>query len=131
VAEACADDPWLRDHPATVTWWGGQFASGRLPAGHPLRDLVRDAHADAVGGPQVREHGAPYGSDLRLYSAEGIPTLQFGPGDVRIAHSSREHVLVPEIVQVTRTLVLAVLRAVGTSRRDQVSDSRHGGAAGG
>ena len=40
VAEACADDPWLRDHPAAVTWSGGQFASGRLPAGHPLLDLV-------------------------------------------------------------------------------------------
>ncbi|MGW5641126.1 M20/M25/M40 family metallo-hydrolase, partial [Streptomyces sp. NPDC003832] len=43
VAEACAADPWLRDHPATVTWPGGQFASGALPDGHPLAALVRDA----------------------------------------------------------------------------------------
>ncbi|MGW1258938.1 ArgE/DapE family deacylase [Streptomyces sp. NPDC002513] len=115
VAEACADDPWLRDHPARVTWPGGRFASGRLPAGHPLAELVRDAHGDAVGGPRVRERGAPYGSDLRLYAAAGIPTLQFGPGDVRLAHSPREHVSVPEIVAVARTLVLAVLRTVGTT----------------
>lgn len=38
VAEACAADPWLRSHPATVTWPGGQFASGRLPALPPARD---------------------------------------------------------------------------------------------
>ncbi|MCZ1005980.1 ArgE/DapE family deacylase [Streptomyces lydicus] len=114
VAEACADDPWLRAHPAVVTWPGGRFASGRLPAGHPLSELVRGAHADAVGGPSIRERGAPYGSDLRLYAAADIPTLQFGPGDVRLAHSPREQVSVSEVVAVARTLVLAVLRSVGT-----------------
>ncbi|KUN82444.1 peptidase M20 [Streptomyces bungoensis] len=114
VAEACAEDAWLRDHPARVSWPGGRFASGRLPAGHPLGALVRRAHADAIGGAPLREHGAPYGSDLRLYAAAGIPTLQFGPGDVRLAHSAREQVSVSDIVAVTRTLVLSVLRAVGT-----------------
>ncbi|MET7379948.1 ArgE/DapE family deacylase [Streptomyces sp. NPDC005526] len=114
VADACAADPWLRDRPASVSWPGGQFASGRLPEGHPLRDVVRGAHADAVGGPPVRERGAPYGSDLRLYAAAGIPTLQFGPGDVRVAHSEREHVSLREVVAVARALVLTVLRTVGT-----------------
>jgi len=114
VAKACAGDPWLRGHPATVTWPGGQFASGRLPVGHPLGGLVRDAYADAVGGPNVRERGAPYGSDLRLYTSADVPTLQFGPGDVRLAHGPCERVALCEVVDVTRTLVLAALRAVGT-----------------
>ncbi|MGW1752537.1 ArgE/DapE family deacylase [Streptomyces sp. NPDC002092] len=114
VAEACADDPWLRSHPAKVTWPGGQFASGQLTAGHPLAALVGDAYADVTGGPRPPERGAPYGSDLRLYSGTGIPTLQYGPGDVRLAHSPQEQVRVSEIVTVTRALVLATLRAVGT-----------------
>ncbi|WP_055493058.1 ArgE/DapE family deacylase [Streptomyces sp. TP-A0356] len=114
VARACAADPWLRTHPAVVTWPGGRFASGRLPAGHPLRDAVTAAHADATGGPRPRERGAPYGSDLRLYAAEGIPTLQYGPGDVRLAHSPREQVSVREIATVARTLALTVLRTAGT-----------------
>ncbi|MCF3132525.1 ArgE/DapE family deacylase [Streptomyces olivochromogenes] len=115
VAEACAADPWLRDHPATVSWPGGQFASGRLPDGHPLRDVVRDACADANGwAARPRERGAPYGSDLRLYAGAGIPTLQFGPGDVRVAHSAQERVSVAEVVAVARALVLTVLRTVGT-----------------
>ncbi|WP_340384721.1 ArgE/DapE family deacylase [Streptomyces sp. SS7] len=114
VARACERDPWLSGHPATVTWPGGQFASGRLPADSVLRDVVHDAFADAVGGPRMPERGAPYGSDLRLYSAAGIPTLHFGPGDVRLAHGPREQVRISEIVTVARTLVLAVLRTVGT-----------------
>ncbi|MFG2127483.1 ArgE/DapE family deacylase [Streptomyces sp. NPDC048751] len=114
VARACERDPWLSEHPARVTWPGGQFASGRLKADSTLRDVVHDAHADAVGGPRMPERGAPYGSDLRLYSAAGIPTLHFGPGDVRLAHGPREQVRISEIVTVARTLVLAVLRSVGT-----------------
>ncbi|MFE2428950.1 ArgE/DapE family deacylase [Streptomyces sp. NPDC059373] len=114
VAEACAGHPWLRDHPAVVTWPGGQYASGRLDDGHPLRGLVAAAHADATGLPRPRERGAPYGSDLRLYAAAGIPTVQFGPGDVRLAHGNREQVSVSETVAVSRALVLAVLRTVGT-----------------
>ncbi|WP_112268542.1 ArgE/DapE family deacylase [Lentzea terrae] len=113
VAAACAADPWLRAHPATVTWPGGQFASGRLPAGHPLAALVGDAHADVTGAARPAERGAPYGSDLRLYSGAGIPTLQYGPGDVRLAHGPREQVRVSEVVTVTRALVLATLRSVG------------------
>ncbi|MFI6263284.1 ArgE/DapE family deacylase [Micromonospora sp. NPDC051006] len=112
VAEAAAAQAWLPE-PPTVTWPGGQFASGRLAPGSPLRDLVRDAHADAVGGPQLLERGAPYGSDLRLYTGAGVPTLHFGPGDVRLAHGPREQVRVSEVVAATRVLVLAALRSVG------------------
>ncbi len=113
VAETAAADPWLRDHPPVVTWPGGQFASGRLAAGHPLHDLISDAHRDITAEPRLPNRGAPFGSDLRLYAAAGVPTLQYGPGDVRLAHSPFEKVSLTETVQVTRTLVLAVLRALG------------------
>ena len=113
VAEAAAANAWLRRHPPTVTWPGGQFASGRLAPGSPLRALVRNAHTDAVGGRRLPERGAPYGSDQRLYAGAGVPTLHFGPGDVRLAHGPREQVRVSDIVAATRVLVLAALRAVG------------------
>lgn len=113
IADACAADAWLRAHPAAVTWSGGQFASGRLPHGHPLAALVGHAHADVTGTAPPPEQGAPYGSDLRLYTAQGIPTLQYGPGEVRWAHGPQEQVRLTEVVTVTRTLVLAALRAVG------------------
>jgi acetylornithine deacetylase len=115
VADACQRDPWLSEHPATVTWNGGKFGSGRLPAGHPLRDLVRDAHQAATGKPVLRERGAPYGSDLRLYAEAGIPTLHYGPGDVRNAHSPREQVSMADVADVTRTLVLTAIRFLGDS----------------
>jgi acetylornithine deacetylase len=113
VAKVSAQDPFLREVPATVTWSGGQFAGGQLPAGHPLGSRVADAHADATRSCRPRERGAPYGSDLRLYAAQGIPTLHYGPGDVRLAHGPEESVDAQELADVTRTLILSVLRECG------------------
>src|SRR4051812_21860479 len=90
VSEACNADSWLRDHPVTVEWWGGQFASGRLPASSDLAERMASAHA-VVGGGRPRSWGAPYGSDLRLLNGiGGIPTLHYGPGDAVLAHAPDE-----------------------------------------
>ncbi|MGW0803241.1 ArgE/DapE family deacylase [Nonomuraea sp. NPDC002799] len=104
--------PWLRENPPVVTWPGGQFASGRLPAGHALLGEVAQAVADTTGR-RPAEAGAPYGSDLRLYAAGGIPTLHYGPGDVRFAHAPREQVGLGELIEVTRALARLVVRRCG------------------
>ncbi|MBM6401826.1 ArgE/DapE family deacylase [Phycicoccus sp. MQZ13P-5] len=114
VAEAASGDPWLREHPPVVTWPGGAFAPGRLPAGHPLADEVADA-AEAVGMARPTVAAAPYGSDLRLYAAAGVPTLQYGPGDVRLAHSPRESVPLDEVVAVARALAVLAVRRLSTT----------------
>ncbi len=128
VAEASAADPWLRDHPVRVAWSGGQFASGRYlgwsddgeadgaggrgDAGgdHWLLPALQGAVADVTGG-IPRPRGAPYGSDLRLYNGAGIPSLHYGPGEVRYAHSASEQVRLSEIGVTARALVLTALRA--------------------
>lgn len=107
-------DPWLRDHPASVAWTGGQFASGQQDRAHPFVSEVADAVGQIVGE-RPRLWAAPYGSDLRLYAGMGgIPTLHYGPGDVRMAHAPREHVNIDELLRVTHVLaVLAVDRLGG------------------
>lgn len=114
VADAAAADPWLADHPPVVTWPGGQFASGQYSqAGADLFSVVSTAHADVTGGSRPRERGAPYGSDLRLYAGAGIPTLHYGPGDVRLAHGPKESVTIEELVCATEALVLSLIRTCG------------------
>lgn len=111
VSEACAADPWLRDHPVHVAWSGGQFASGHFAGPDSFVAGVRHAYADATGRSRPRERGAPYGSDLRLYNAGGIPSVHLGPGEVRYAHSPLEQVRLAEIGDAARTLVLLALRS--------------------
>ncbi|MQA05866.1 MAG: ArgE/DapE family deacylase [Streptosporangiales bacterium] len=115
LAEVSAADPWLRDHPVTVEWSGGQFASGELPHGHPLLELVQRAVVDSTGDPLPAEGAAPYGSDLRHYATAGIPTLHYGPGDVGYAHAPREQVPVAELTASAGMLAMAAMRYCGVA----------------
>jgi acetylornithine deacetylase len=114
VAAFCAGHPWLAGHPVRVTWTGGSFASGELPPGHPLVDEVRAAVRD-VGGGFLPERALSAGTDLRLYAAAGIPTLHWGPGDLRLAHGPVERVPVAEVVTAARAFALLVVRSAGVT----------------
>lgn len=108
LAQVCAADPWLAEHPVRLSWPGGMFASGRMPAGHSLADAVAAA-AVAAGAPRPQSLGAPYGSDLRHYATAGIPTLQYGPGEVAWAHAADERVPVEDLVMCARAYAGLIL----------------------
>jgi acetylornithine deacetylase len=113
VAEACAGDPWLRDHPATVEWWGGAFESARLPEGSDLLDRVARAH-QRVSDRRQEVWAAPYGSDLRLMTKlAGVPTVHYGPGDVTLAHGPDESVPLSEVITCTRALAMLAVDYCG------------------
>src|SRR3989440_8300947 len=104
------EDPWLRDHPQEIKWSGGQFESGEIPLNHPLVELCRQCMLDLTGHERVLQ-GAPYGSDLRLLvNFGGIPTVLFGPGDVRLAHMPDEHTESSQVILAARAYILAALR---------------------
>lgn len=97
IESACAADPFLRDHPATVEIVGGRFGSARVDPDGPLASGLAAAIHDVTGRVPARV-GAPYGADMRLLVHQGrTPTVMFGPGDVRVAHSADEHVPLDEV----------------------------------
>ena len=57
------------------------------------------------------ERGGPYGSDLRLYTGAGIPTLHYGPGSPREAHGPDESVPIEDVMITARVLAQALRRA--------------------
>ncbi len=116
LAAACAADPFLHDHPATVEVTGGRFGSARVdPDGTPAAGLAA-AIADVLGR-DPRRQGAPYGADMRLLVNEGTtPTVMFGPGDVRHAHSADERVPLADVTDCARALAVWVTRELGLRR---------------
>jgi acetylornithine deacetylase len=55
-----------------------------------------------------------YGADMRLLvNVGGIPTVMFGPGDVRNSHRPDEFVPVADLMVAARTLALTALRFCG------------------
>lgn len=113
VAGAAAADPWLREHPPLLEWWGGTFDPAATPADHPVVTTLAASHADASGAPAALE-GMTYGADMRLLANVGhIPTVLFGPGDVRVSHRPDEYVAVADLLACTRALALTALRFCG------------------
>ena len=92
---------------AEISWLGGQFGSGSTPVDHPFTELAASALGAELGAPPERV-GVPYGADMRLFTARGIPTLMFGPPSVRLAHAVDEHVAVDDVLLVARALVRVV-----------------------
>jgi acetylornithine deacetylase len=113
IAAACARDPFLRDHPATVDIAGARFGSARVAADHALpTGLI--ATARAITGRRPRALGVPYGADMRLFINVGdTPCVIFGPGDVRLAHGANESVPLAEVEACARVLAAWVAEELG------------------
>jgi acetylornithine deacetylase len=104
IEQACAADPFLRDHPATVEITGGRFGSARVASDHPLPVGLADV-AEAILGKRPALIGEPYGADMQMFVNHGdTPCVMFGPGDVRVAHSADERVPLQQVEDCARVL---------------------------
>jgi acetylornithine deacetylase len=117
VATAAATHPYLSAHPPAVEWWGGQFMPSQTRSDSPILATARRAIGDVTGREPIIA-GMTYGADMRLLVNEGgIPTVLFGPGDVRHAHRPDERVPIDDLLVVARTIALTTLRFCGTVDR--------------
>jgi acetylornithine deacetylase len=113
VARAAAADVWLAQHPPEVEWWGGRFDPAVTDPDDPLVTTVADAARDVIGASPAVE-GVTYGADMRLLVNVGrIPTVLFGPGDVKVAHMADEHIALADLEAAARALVVTAIRYCG------------------
>ena len=113
IARAAAADPWLVAHPPEVEWWGGRFEPAVTAVDAPIATTLTSAVADVTGSSPSVE-GVTYGADMRLLvNVGGIPTVLFGPGDVRVAHMPDEHVPIDDLRVAAQALILTAVRFCG------------------
>ena len=97
-------DPWLREHPPKLEWFGGQFAPAEVSPDAPICEAVKRAHESATGREPAVE-GVPYGADMRLFVRFGeTPCVMYGAGDVNVAHAPNEHLSITELTTATKTV---------------------------
>lgn len=106
VAEA---DPWLREHPPRLEWFGGQFAPAETPVDAPISQAIINAHRTTTGHAPAVE-GVPYGADMRLFTLlGGMPCVMYGAGDVRVAHQHDEHISITELLTAAKTIAAMLI----------------------
>ncbi len=101
VHAVCAD--------ATITWTGGQFAPAATPAEHPWCQRVQHAAADVLQAPPPFI-GTPYGSDMRLFVAHGIPALMLGTRGLELAHAVDERVRIDDLHTLARIVARVLVQ---------------------
>ncbi len=104
VAAVAERDPWLKENPPRLEWFGGQFAPAEVPPDAPICEAVKRAHELATGEKPPVE-GVPYGADMRLFIRfGGMPCVMYGAGDVNVAHAPDEHISITELLTATKTI---------------------------
>lgn len=109
IAAVAAADPWMTEHPPTVEWFGGQFASAEISPEAPIAQAVRAAH-QAVTGEEPAIGALTAGTDMRLFTELGnIPTCIYGAGDVSLAHQPEEYIRIPDLLTAVEVLTQLII----------------------
>ncbi|MGE5553398.1 MAG: ArgE/DapE family deacylase [Betaproteobacteria bacterium] len=105
--DAAQSDPWLQENPPVVRRY--QAGAGyTTPLDHPLRSILT-ANVAAVTGGEPAVAGCAFGCDARhLNKLAGTPTIVFGPGEPRAAHSIDEYLSVDQYLQSIEILALTI-----------------------
>jgi len=101
-------DPWLREH-APVCDFSLSWPGFQTEWEHPLVQTMVSALEEATGRRQPAPSPASpcnFGAacDATFYDAVGIPSIVFGPGQIRIAHSIDERIDIDEIINAAKAL---------------------------
>ena len=101
VRSADGEDP-----PVEIAWTGGSFASGETDPAHPWVEHVLAAVRAERGAAEPA--GVPWGADMRLFCARGIPTCMAGTHGIELAHAVDERVRVEEVAALARIIAAVV-----------------------
>ena len=116
IAGVADRDPWLREYPPELTWFGGQFAPAEVEPDAPICEAVKRAH-ERVTGEKPSVEGVPYGADMRLFIRFGeMPCVMYGAGDVNVAHAPDEHISVTELLTAASTLACLLVDWCGVDK---------------
>jgi acetylornithine deacetylase len=109
LASAVAADPWLSEHPPTLDWRPLSLHPSLTDPAHPFVEMCRQAWSDATGrSPRVTALSGV--TDMRhLVRYAGIPTVNFGPGSLSVAHGPDERIEIEEYLTAVRVLALLIL----------------------
>jgi acetylornithine deacetylase len=117
IAAVAERDPWLREHPPELEWFGGQFAPAEVPPDAPICEAVERAH-ERVTGEKPPVEGVPYGADMRLFiDFGGMPCVMYGAGDVNVAHAPDEHISITDLLTATGTVACLLADWCGLEER--------------
>jgi acetylornithine deacetylase len=114
ILETTAADAWLAAHPPTVEWTLAGVPPADVETGHPIVTTAVSA-LQAIGRPGTIAGFDNWHDGATLTVEGGIPAICLGPGDVGLAHTTREHVPIADLVDAAQAIAVTAMRFCGTA----------------
>ncbi len=112
VAAVAQTDDWLRENPPHIEWMIDADC-GETQEDQPFfKQTVQSAREVH---PESRIEGIGFHTDMGWFCNVGIPTMNIGPGDPRLAHHSDEFVPVSELITCTKMIASIIIDWCGIS----------------
>ncbi len=113
VLAACRLDPWLREHPPAFEWLM-RYPGMQTPWEHDLPQAMARAWERVTGEPvppPSPQYPVNFGAAMEGTWLEraGIPSIVFGPGDLRVAHAKDEYVSLDEMIMAAKGLAACAM----------------------
>jgi len=104
-------DPWLKENPPVVKWFGWQTEPWQQDAKHPFIVCLKEA-AETMAERKVSFIGRASGLDARFAPYFGMPSACIGPRAGNI-HGIDEFVEIPSVLETCKILSLVILNWCG------------------
>jgi acetylornithine deacetylase len=115
IMAVASRDPWLREHPPVITYFGGQFIAAETPSDSPICGVLQRAHS-GVTGRHLATEAATYGADMRHFIAfGGMPCVMYGAGDIKLAHAPDEYIEVDDLLTAVKVVAVALAEWCGVT----------------
>ena len=115
LARCAAGDRWLAEHPPQVEYMPCRWNSGAVSEDHPFSQILKHAVEDICSGPAKISGMGPCSDSGTLIRFAGIPTINFGPHSMSMAHQTDEFVDVGSLLATAKVLALTMLSWCGVA----------------
>jgi acetylornithine deacetylase len=100
-------DPWMRENPPEIEFFGLQFMPTEVRANEPIVTTLQSSLREVLNI-EPKLFGLAGGSDQRIFTEYGkIPAVLYGPGGGGL-HAADEFVFIEDVVDVTKVLLSVV-----------------------
>lgn len=108
IADACAKDEWLREHPPQIVWMK-DAPPYRVDQSQQIIQIALGSYADVFGHP-AQPTMLAWGDAAHFWNIGGIPVAGMGSGSGSTAHSSLEYIELAQQLAGAKAIALAAYR---------------------
>ena len=107
IKNAAYRDPWLKDNPPKIEWFGWKARPHEQNPDHPFVRLI-EKNVKEIADIDPTYYGGTAGLDARFFVHNGTPAVTFGPFAEKV-HSTDERVSITSTLKTTEIILSTIM----------------------